>query len=241
MTYKRIINAKMNKFIIIILFALIPNLSFGEITLSDFLKRHCELFKSEIRDYIFSPDILSNQIIRNFPINQGADTIYINSYRSAGESEATLIWNSNEHLRIYPDKVIIIPRFNESYRQFYSNWDTDVLKHLGKEYHSTNVTSETYNEYLTRIIIDNGNIKIDTTTYLDFDSDNLNNCTQQQLDSIREVVHLIKNTKLVPTAYHLEINKNSNDPENISSFHKTPSLWQRIVDWFSRLWRAIFG
>lgn len=237
------------KIIIGLLLVLIfPQYVWGEICLPDFLKQHSELYKSEYGydDYLEEPDILSNRISQTFPVNSKTDTVYIKSYRSQGGGEGTSAWNSKQCISIYPHRVniVVMPavyKKSHGYSQLLSNWDIDVLKHLSKEYHATTETSETAQIYLTRIIVECGSIRIDTTTFLGFNSDKIKNLNQEQLDSLRETVYLIKNTKLIRTPYQLETPQDITEAYTQHSTHKETSLWQRIVDWFRRLWEAIFG
>ncbi len=234
------------KIIVLLLLLIFPQYLWGEVSLTGFLKQHSELYKSEYGhdDYLEEPDILSNRIIQTFPINSKTDTVYIKSYRAQGGGEGTSAWNSKQCISAYPHRVnmVVMPvayKKSSGYSQLLSSWDTDVLKHLGKEYHATTEISGTAQIYLTRIIVECGSIKIDTTTYLGYAPGYLDNLTIKQLDSLRETVYLIKNTKLINTSYPLETTQDRNNTQH--STRKDTSLWQRIVDWFHRLWETIFG
>ena len=186
------------KIIVLLLLLIFPQYLWGEVSLTGFLKQHSELYKSEYGhdDYLEEPDILSNRIIQTFPINSKTDTVYIKSYRAQGGGEGTSAWNSKQCISVYPHRVnmVVMPvdyKKSSGYSQLLSRWDTDVLKHLSKEYHATTEISETSKVYITRIIVERGSIKIDTTSFLGFNYDKIKNLNPEQLDSLRETIYLI--------------------------------------------------
>ncbi len=230
------------KLLFFVILLLLPQCSLAERNLFDLLKIHCNWIQKERFD---SWMLVSDKQIHKFPINWEKDTIYITSWYANGGGEGTFIWNNKQNLNIYPDTIFTIHEYGTPpYHRhivaynLYSNWDVDVLKHLGREYYAEGKVTPTYHSYLTRIIIENGNVRVDTATYLSPDLDEIR--TQKQLDSIREIVHLINNTNLIKTSYLKENNKTDNDNSNTQSpQHK--SIWQRIIEWFCNLWKSIFG
>ncbi|MDE5905412.1 hypothetical protein [Duncaniella sp.] len=229
----------MRAFLILFLFIISPIRLFGEISLPAFIELHCDKFKLYNENWMLRPIILFNSNILTFPINQDNDTVFIQSLYFWGteESVCARIWNNNR--RVFVGKYVTIEKkheYDDLHLQLILNWEPDVLKYLSKLYcdDRKNVVDGHSTAYLSRIIVENGNVKCNTVMYPWFDK-YFNHYTQEQLDSVREKVRIINQGE-----YMKIVKKTTQKSLDVSSY-ATRSIWQRIADWFRSVWEWLFG
>lgn len=211
---------------------------FCQVLLSDLLHKRYEFFSQwQWAPYLLDSALINHKIIHDFSINQKGDTIFVLYLLSDEGHENVKIWNGKNAYWIKPindtvciEKVRNASKKNYEFSTLIPNWETDVLRYLGN-------TTQVYDgstTYITRYIVKDDKITIDTVHYTTF------YFTNEEMDSIRETLYFAKHTKLIPTSIQLDEGKTvSTQSPNMHSLPKT--LWQRIVDWFRNLWHSIFG
>lgn len=211
------------------------------------MRIHCELVP-ESKELLFMDSVLAYEPLRKFPINEKTDTVYIeSSYIDEGRVTGVVIWNKECYLPIfhgiwrnnksYLEKTEKIIKREKNYFELVNNWETKVLKRIGDEFYARCMVSPGCVYYLTRMILHNGVQRIDTTRYHRLG--NINELTAFQLDSIRQCVAALPPEKLSDREAPVSIGQ---EKESCTEPKAAPkSIWQRIVDWFSNLWRSIFG
>lgn len=232
----------MRSLFILLLLIVSPIRLFGEISLPAFIELHCAKFKLDINfNWMLKPIILSNSNILTFPVSQDNDTVYIQSLYTVNTSEEfTWIWNNDRRiLTVYPrtvyteDTTMKKYKFDNPHSQLILNWEPDVLNYLGHAYYADRVGYRTI-AYLSRIIVENGNVKCNTVGYSWFNK-YFDHYTQEQLDSVRAQVRIINQGK-----YMKIVKKTTQKSLDVSSY-ATRSIWQRIADWFRGVWKCLFG
>ena len=221
------------------------------------LSLHSKSFPDHNDEWIFSDKILTDNLIMNFKIRE-IDTIYIDNIRNDEGRRSLNMWHSGELIEytVLPDTVFQYQLLkNKDYyknemalRRLLSSWERDLIRHIGNE--AQQHIRPTITHYLSRIIINHGTTKIDTVKFHALGE--IGELTNNQLDSLREVIRLNKLYAKTDSLNH-QTEKDSlfttitgkKDIEKVSPTinppQSSPSIWQRIVDWFRKLWKAIFG
>lgn len=200
-------------------------------------------------EWLLNSSVRSSSLIKDFPINEKADTIYVKANESGGRLPFILIWK-NDRVRhsiaiysggedtIVVDGVVKYAKFShvDVYQELIANWEPEVLKFIGEENYFPGIGTN----HLMRVVVENGSMRNDTTTYWPYSS--LQDIPKEQLDSIRQTCLLANSTNLIirknayKNYYPYNIRPNAESaPDN------SKSIWQRIAEWFIRLWHSIFG
>ena len=118
----------------------------------------------------------SNEELRNFKINEKSDTVYIFYYDAFINYTANiLVWNSGDAIRLR-NGIIQRPWKDGSITPWYRNmiecWDTTMMRTLAGKYNWEKLGYHVHDSYpneayVSRIIINNGKLTIDTIEYYD--------------------------------------------------------------------------
>ncbi len=236
----------MRSLFILLLLIVSPIRLLGEISFPAFIELHCAKYDRDDFKWMLDPIILSDSKVLSYPINHKQDTVYIEYVRPSGDGPIVIIWNNRPYnytyVKLQYRSVMISPPAytgNKFYaiKQLLSNWETDVLKYVGKKYHSGNNVMPYCCVYMTRIIIEKGNITCDTVTYDDTGGE-LYYYTQEQLDSLRAEVRLIHQADSIK-ADSIKAAAQQTVQGPPAQTHR--SIWQRIADWFRGVWKCLFG
>ncbi|MBD5333999.1 MAG: hypothetical protein HDR96_01180 [Bacteroides sp.] len=200
---------------------------------------------------VINDSILSTPMPEDLRINEQNDTLYIDNIINEGSRRYIRVWsNKSPRVLVYTDSTISSYSMEEPnvYNNLVKSWDTNLLRHIGYEAQPEITLSVTH--YLARIIFHKGATQIDTVSF--FNLGDVERLTNHQLDSLREVIRSNKlsakadsreyqtNKDSIPSTIS-EKNGIEKDSPTINPRQPSPSLWHRIVDWFRRLWNAIFG
>lgn len=238
------------KLLVFYLLCLALPLPLQEPTIVYVLKMHMRIFRELKHHTLFLDDsILSSSKILTFPINEQSDTIYVEFVGPQGGTSSQMnIWNNdNKGLYAYNEKVFHVQYDSNVYRGLVASWEPELLVKIGEMNNPLNEHAYVY-RYLSRIIIDNGKIRMDTVSFRPLYL--LDNLTNSQLDSIRAVVKKESLARQVHADSLAKLSEsigviNDSTASGKSDIQHQPSspktLWQRIVDWFRNLWHSIFG
>lgn len=202
---------------------------------------------------VINDSILSTPMPEDLRVNEQNDTLYIDNIVNEGSRRYIRVWsNKSPRVLVYTDSAIssynVSEREPNVYKNLVKSWDTNLLRHIGYEAQPEITLSVTH--YLARIIFHKGAAQIDTVSF--FNLGDVERLTDHQLDSLREVIRLNKLSAKTDSVKY-QTNKDSipssiteksgieKDSPTINPRQPSPSLWQRIIDWFRRLWKAIFG
>ncbi|MDE6090568.1 MAG: hypothetical protein K2G41_07675 [Duncaniella sp.] len=200
--------------------------------------------------FTIEDSILYNDTSEDIYINEQNDTVYVVDVVHDNRLHWINVWNSKTFIH-YTDSTVSISKSPENstvYNNLIKLWETDLVRLIGNEAQCHIVP--TTEHYLARIIFHKGATQIDTVSFLNLGD--IEKLTNHQLDSLREVIRLNKlYAKADSVEYQTDIDsipstvakKNDVEKDSRTINPQQPSLswWQRIVDWFRRLWRAIFG
>ncbi|MDE6431200.1 MAG: hypothetical protein K2K65_08535 [Duncaniella sp.] len=215
------------------------------------------MFELSSERWAIDDSILSVPITGYMPINEQRDTIYV--LDGMRDNRPHLHWinvwkNNNPKVVKYTDSTVSSYDKSQSYSKesgvYHSlirSWETDLLRHIGNEAQRNIIP--TLEQYLVRIIFENGATRVDTVSF--YDLGDIEKFTHHQLDSLREVIRQKKQMEkdsmdgtysdnVVSLPDSIPPSTNANDAIATKE-EPTRSLWQRIVDWFLGLWKAIFG
>lgn len=200
--------------------------SIGSVTLPDLIK----LNYLKDWDWLVADTFNNYSRFREFPINQVSYTIFLLCY--FGENAKATVWNRIQTIRFGEYSDIIIQRHEPTwYSDLLYDWNIDSLRKLRKD-----VTPE-IRHYVHRFIITDGRIKVDTAFFYK------PGIPDELLPKKRQIGHDSSFYRTKSPNDLCIYDKNSDNCSKKSINQKKPpqSLWQRIVDWFRRLWKAIFG
>ncbi|MDE5827683.1 MAG: hypothetical protein K2G00_06840 [Duncaniella sp.] len=189
-------------------------------------------------EWLTSDSLLSHSIIQDFIINQKEDTIFIDCFEESGGSINVIIWNKIQTLSVgkkdITDSTFIIRKISTQEDYWHSKNDKNLLKdwNIDSLQKLFGPRSPIIRHFVHRFVINEKGLKVDTAGFY-----------PQGIDKERWV-------KDSEAKYSISRNdnkdmgvekKNYDRTDKIVVKEPTRSLWQRIVDWFRGLWKAIFG
>lgn len=195
--------------------------------------------------------ILSIPMPDDFCVDEGNDTIYVDNIIFERSRRFISVWKNNSpRILNYTDSTVSAYSNSKElsvYHNLIKSWDTELLKYIGNEAQPEITLILTH--HLTRIILDKGATRIDTVVFSNLGD--IERLTHHQLDSLREVIRqkkLMEKDSIDETYADNVVNLTDSIPPSTNANdaiatkeEPSRSLWQRIVDWFRRLWEAIFG
>ena len=205
-----------------------------DLSLPDIINLH--LMNSNYWEWVTSDALLSHPIIKEFKINQKEDTIFLKFYEGDVGQISVAIWNNSQGLSAEKkdliDSLVTISRFtidkNAPVNRFMREWKIDSIRGI----YEGRVPLSRYT--MQRIIIRNGKITLDTfhvdPIYPPIPREYWVKLSETEYDESRQ--------SKIDSIHQSDLQQKDN---TLSPKQSSLSWWERIVDWFRRLWKAIFG